>query len=120
MQGGSRNYLHLQPTLLVVEFLHFRCLHFTSQEQEDSEEESDETIPVNDDMASFEVLSSDDEPEPEEVPAWKTPLPGDAPAEAKDPRFYANVPAVWTQRIQSAGRAVERSEQAGLVLFGYD
>ena len=67
-----------------------------TQEQEDSEEESDETIPVNDDMASFEVLSSEDEPEPEEVPAWKTPLPENAPAEAKDPRFYANVPAVWT------------------------
>jgi hypothetical protein len=89
-------------------------------QEQDSDEESDETIPENHDMASLEMLSTEEEPEPEEVPAWKTPLPENAPAEAKDPRFYGNVPAVWTQRIQSAGRAVERSENAGLVLFGYD
>jgi hypothetical protein len=68
-----------------------------TQEQE-SDAESDETIPTNADMEEFEVLSEEEE-EPEEIPAWKTPLPGNAPAEAKDPRFYGNVPAVWTQRI---------------------
>ena len=88
-------------------------------QERDSSEESEDTIPSNADE-HFEALSESDEPEPEEIPPWKTPLPGDAPPEAKDPRFYSNVPAVWTQRIPSSGKAVERSEKAGLVLFGYD
>ena len=70
-----------------------------TQEQDESDaESSDETIPTNADMEEFEALS-EVEVEPEEIPAWKTPLPENAPPEAKDPRFYGNVPAVWTQRI---------------------
>jgi len=47
-------------------------------------------------MPEFEASTVSEEPEPEEIPLWKHPLPENAPAEAKDPRFYGNVPAVWT------------------------
>jgi len=50
---------------------------------------------------------------------WEVPLPSDAPPEAKDPRFDANVPPIWVKRVPMAGKVIERAETAGLAIFGH-
>ena len=50
---------------------------------------------------------------------WEVPLPSDAPPEAKDPRFYANVPPIWVKRVLMASKVIERAETSGLAIFGH-
>ena len=91
-----------------------RSHNASSKQQEEESEECSE--PESRGLSDFDASLEEEKPQ---INAWEVPLPDDAPPESKDPRFSANVPAIWTRRVPMAGRVTGRSETAGVAIFGH-